>query len=114
MDNELNIYEDDYDQIPVTTQLTSLALVMKSGKVPLAIKLYDAFNLKLLLLDFTNSKRLMVEIYNNKLNDLLESIHQRTFHQRTIQHLMILISEAQNYLPGHILPRQKNFLIKTK
>ena len=103
MNNGLNIYGDDYDRIPVTTQLThtlmKLALNIKGGNVsrdvPLAIELYDAFNFKLLLLDITDSNRLMVEIHNNKLNDLLESIHQRTFHQRTIQQLMILISEAQ-------------------
>ena len=75
-----------------------LALVMKSGKVPLAIELYDTFNFKLLLLDITDSNQLMVEIHNNKLNDLLESIHQSTFHQRTIKKSMILTSEAQKLL----------------
>ena len=48
MSNGLSIHRDDYDRIPVTTQLThalvKLVLVMKNGKVPLAIKLYDAFN----------------------------------------------------------------------
>ena len=99
MSNGLSIHGDDYDLIPVTTQLIhalmKLVFVMKNGKVPLAIELYDAFNFKLLLLDITDSNRLMTEIHNKKLNDLLESIHQRAFHQRTIQQLMSLISEAQ-------------------
>ena len=105
MDNGLNIYRDDYARIQVTTQLThvlmKVALTIKGGNVPrdvpLAIELYDALNFKPLLLNITDSNRLMVEIQNKKLNDLLESIHQRTFHQKSIQQLMILISEA-NYL----------------
>ena len=105
MSNGLNIYGDGYDQIPVTTQLThalmKLALNLKGGNVllnvPPAIELYDAFHFKILLLDINinNSNRLMVEIHNKKLNELLESIHQYTFHQRTIQQLMSLISEAR-------------------
>ena len=75
-----------------------LILGMKGGRVSLAIELYDVFNFKLLLLDITDSDRLIVEIHNNKLNDLLESIHQRTFHQRTIQQIMVLIAEAWKIL----------------
>ena len=37
----------------------------------------------------------MAENHNKKLNDLLKSIHQCIFHQRTKQQLMSLISEAQ-------------------
>ena len=48
-----------------------------------------------MLLNITNSNQLMTEIPNDKLNDILKSIHQRTFHQRTIQKLMILISGAR-------------------
>ena len=103
MDNKLNINEDSYNRISTTTKLThalmKIALGMKSGRVSLAIVFYNAFNLKLLLLDITDSYRIMAEIHNNKLNYLLESIHQRTFYQRTIQKLMDLIVEARK-LPG--------------
>ena len=86
MDNKLNINEDSYNRISTTTKLThalmKIALGMKSGRVSLAIVFYNAFNLKLLLLDITDSYRIMAEIHNNKLNDLLKSIHQRAFHQK--------------------------------
>ena len=98
MSNRLSIHGDEYDQIPATTQLThalmKLAFLVKKGDVPRVIELYDAFCFKLLLLDIYDSNRLMSEIHNKKINELLESINQRPFHQRTIQHLMCLISEA--------------------
>ena len=101
-DNELNINKDSYDRISTTTQLThaimKLALGMKSGRISLAIELYDAFNFKLLLLDITDIDQLMAETHNNKLNDLLESIHQHTFHQGTIQKITVLIAKAQKIL----------------
>ena len=98
-DNELNINENSYDRISTTTQLThaliKLVLGMKSGRVSLAIELYNVFNFKLLLHDITDSNRLITKIHNNKLNDLLKFIHQRAFHQRTIQKLMVLIAKAR-------------------
>ena len=104
MSNGLSIHGDDYDRILITTQLThalmKLVFVLKSGNVLLAIELYDAFHFKLLLLDINDSNRLMSEIYNKKINELLESIHQRAFQQRTIQQLMSLISEAQKLPAG--------------
>ena len=71
-----------------------LALITNSGNVSHAIELYDAYHFKLLLLDICDSDRLMSEIHDMKLNKLLESIDQRPFHQRTIQKMMCLISEA--------------------
>ena len=112
--NELSIHGDEYDQIPATTQLThalmKLAFLVKKGDVPHAIELYDAFHFKLLLLDIYNSNRLMLEIHNKKINELLESINQRPFHQRTIKHLMCLISEAR-LLPAstYIAPSMEVF-----
>ena len=74
-DNELNINKESYDQISTKVQLThafmKLALGMKGGRVSLVIELYDGFNFKLLLLDTTDSDRLMAKIHNNKPNDLL-------------------------------------------
>ena len=40
----------------------------------------------------------MAAIHNNKLNNSLKFIHQRTFHQRTIRKQMILIAEARKIL----------------
>ena len=118
MNNGLNIYRDDYDQIPATIQITHalmmLAFVMESGEVPLAIDFYNAFNFKLLLLDITDSNRLMVEIHNKKLNDLLESIHQHTFHQRSIQQLMILISEAQKLSASTYITLSKDSYLQNR
>ena len=98
LNNELSIYGDEYDWISAATQLTHalmrLAFITHKGNVPRAIKLYDAYHFKLLLLDICDSNRLISEIHNKKLNELLKSINQRPFHQRTIQHLMCLISEA--------------------
>ena len=99
MSNGLSIHRDEYGRILATTQLThalmKLVFLIKKGDMPRAIELYDAFHFKLLLLDIDDSKRLMSEIHNKKINELLESINQRAFHQRTIQHLMCLISEAR-------------------
>ena len=53
-----------------------LVLGMKGGRLSLAIELYDVFNFKLLLLDITDSDRLMAEICNNKLS------YERAFHQK--------------------------------
>ena len=52
----------------------------------------------------------MSEIHDMKLNELLESIDQRPFHQRTIQKLMCLISEAR-LLPAstYITPSMEVF-----
>ena len=97
--NELSILGDDYVRIPPTTQLTHalmrLAVLVKKGDVPRAIELYDAFHFKFLFLDIYNSNKLMSEIHNKKINELLESINQRPFHQIMIQNLMCLISEAR-------------------
>ena len=99
MRNELSILEGDYARIPPTTQLTHalmrLAFIVKKGDVPCAIEHYDALYFKLLLLDIYDSNKLMSEIHNKKINELLESINQRPFHQITNQHLMSLISEAR-------------------
>ena len=99
MSNGLSIHGDEYDRISATTQLThalmKLVFLITNGDVPRAIELYDAFHFKLLLLDIYDSNRLMSEIHNKKINESLESINQLAFHQRTIQHLMCLISEAR-------------------
>ena len=105
LNNELSIYGDEYDRISAATQLTHalmrLALITTNGNVPCAIELYDAYHFKLLLLDICDSNRLMSEIHDKKLNELLESITQQPFHQRTIQKLMCLILEAR-LLPASI------------
>ena len=75
-----------------------LALGMEGGRVSFAIELYKVFNFKLLLLGIPETDRLMAEIHDNKLNDLLESIHQRIFRQRTIQERIVLIVEARKIL----------------
>ena len=87
-----------------------LVFITHKGDVPRAIKLYDAYHFKLLLLDICDSNRLISEIHNKKLNELLESINQRPFHQRMIQHLMCLISEAR-LLPAstYITPSMEVF-----
>ena len=114
LNNELSIYGDEYDRISAATQLTHalmrLAFNTNNGNVPKAIELYDAYHFKLLLLDICDSDRLMSEIHDKKLNELLESINQRPFHQRTIQQLMCLISEAQ-LLPAstYITPSMEVF-----
>ena len=58
---------------------------VKKGDIPRAIEHYDALHFKLLLLDIYDSNKLMSEIHNKKINELLESINQRPFHQRASQ-----------------------------
>ena len=87
-----------------------LEFIVKKGDMPRAIELYDAFHFKLLLLDIYDSVRLMSEIHNKKINELLVSINQRPFHQRTIQHLICLILEAWLLLAStYITPSMKVF-----
>ena len=116
MSNRLSIHGDEYDQIPATTQLThalmKLAFLVKKGDVPRVIELYDAFCFKLLLLDIYDSNRLMSEIHNKKINKLLKSINQRPFHQRTIQNLMCLISEARLLPVSTYITHPWRYLIK--
>ena len=80
LSNELSIYGDEYDRIPTVTQLTHalmrLVFITNNDNVPSAIELYDAYHFKLLLLNICDSDRLMSEIHDKKLNELLESINQ--------------------------------------